>query len=417
MSAPVSARIALAFALVATSAAHATNGYLPHGYGVQAKGAGGVAAALPQDALVIATNPAGLVAVGSRIDAGAEYFRPVRESSIEGNLAGADADYPANGTSSFLIPEFAWNHLLLENVAVGVAVYGNGGMNTDYSSNPYARFASTGETYMNLEQLFVSPALAVRLGDVSTVGIALNLAFQRFEMRGIDGFTPFSADPAAVTDNGADTSGGYGVRIGWLGEVNDAITLGASYQTKTKMSEFDKYAGLFADGGDFDIPANAVVGIAVKASDSVTIGIDWQTIKYGDIGAVGNRVDPLWSGALLGSDHGPGFGWDDMRVLKVGAVYRANDRLTLRAGFSHGDQPIPQDQTFFNIIAPGVVQDHLTLGGTLAIGETSALSVAYAHAFAHDVEGEGSIPAFMGGGEANLRMYEDMIAVAWSRRL
>ena len=32
--------------------------------------------------------------------------------------------------------------------------------------------------------------------------------------------------------------------------------LGLSYQTRIFMSEFDKYAGLFAGQGDFDIPSN-----------------------------------------------------------------------------------------------------------------------------------------------------------------
>ena len=44
----------------------ATNGYFPHGYGIKAKGMGGVSTALAQDSLGGATNPAGMVCVRYR---------------------------------------------------------------------------------------------------------------------------------------------------------------------------------------------------------------------------------------------------------------------------------------------------------------------------------------------------------------
>ena len=48
-----------AFAIIAgpLTAALATNGYFSHGFGIKAKGMGGVGIALPQDAMAAATNP------------------------------------------------------------------------------------------------------------------------------------------------------------------------------------------------------------------------------------------------------------------------------------------------------------------------------------------------------------------------
>ena len=60
-------RASVALAIAGGSLAHATNGYLSHGYGIKAKGAAGVGAALPQGTLTIATNPAGLIEAGARI--------------------------------------------------------------------------------------------------------------------------------------------------------------------------------------------------------------------------------------------------------------------------------------------------------------------------------------------------------------
>jgi long-chain fatty acid transport protein len=117
----------------------------------------------------------------------------------------------------------------------------------------------------------------------------------------------FSSSPGDVTDNGYDTSTGWGARIGWTGQISQAVTLGATYQTKTSMGEFDKYKGLFAEQGKFDIPSNYAVGIAVKATPKTVVAFDIEEIKYSDSEAVSNKIDPLLSGVQLGR-YGLGFG-------------------------------------------------------------------------------------------------------------
>ena len=86
-------------------AASATNGYFAHGYGVRSIGVAGVSIALPQDGLAAATNPAGTLSVGNRLDLGVHLFRPDRGAAIRGNAYGADGDYSGNQTHNFLIPE------------------------------------------------------------------------------------------------------------------------------------------------------------------------------------------------------------------------------------------------------------------------------------------------------------------------
>ena len=62
----------LTLPLVLLSAtAQATDGYFQHGYGIRSQATGGVAIALPQDALVIETNPAGIAWLDNRADLGA----------------------------------------------------------------------------------------------------------------------------------------------------------------------------------------------------------------------------------------------------------------------------------------------------------------------------------------------------------
>jgi long-chain fatty acid transport protein len=398
---------------LAPLAAQATVGYFQHGYGVKAQSMGGVGIALPQDALAAATNPAGIAWVGNRIDVGADWFTPDRGATIAGNGAGANGTYDGNDTASFLIPEFGYNRAIGPDLTFGVAVYGNGGMNTSYAVNPFTAFGGSGPAGVDLTQLFVAPTLAWKGGNHS-FGVSLNLAYQRFKAEGIQGFAGFSASPGNVSNNGYDSSTGYGVRIGWTGQVSPAVTLGATYQTKTKMGKFDKYSGLFADQGAFDIPENYGAGVAFKVSPALTVAADVLRINYGDIPAVGNPVDCFFMGACqLGASNGPGFGWQNTTVYKIGFAYELKPDMTLRGGYVTLKQPIPANQTFFNILAPGVVQDHLTLGLSLKMAGNGELSFMYMHAFEKKVDGSGSIPLAFGGGEANLRMSQDSLGVAY----
>ncbi|MEI6600891.1 MAG: outer membrane protein transport protein, partial [Comamonadaceae bacterium] len=239
----------------------------------------------------------------------------------------------------------------------------------------------------------------------------------RFEAKGVGFFSGFSAAPGNVSNQGVDSSTGAGVRLGWTGKVAPTVTLGATWASKISGG-FDKYKGLFANGGNFDIPENYGVGIAVQANPQWTLAADLQTIRYSQTPSVGNPVSQLFAnGQPLGSNNGPGFGWKDVTVLKLGASHQYSKDLTLRAGISVANQPVPDSETFFNILAPGVIQKHLTVGTTwtLAGGELTGF---YARAFGQTVNGSGSIPAGFppagfGGGNANVRLEENIIGVSY----
>lgn len=413
---------ATAAALAAPGAAFATTGYFQHGYGLKAKGMGGAGIALPQDSIAAAINPAGMAFVGNRLDLGVDWFRPIRDSEIEGNLfPGVNGSYHANDRKNFFIPEFGYNRMIRPDLSLGVSVYGNGGMNTSYTS-PIPLFG-TSDVTMDYSQLFIAPTLAWKLNENHSIGAAFNIAYQRFKMKGLENFTfppPFNASssPGNVTNQGRDSSWGWGVRLGWTGKVSDMVTLGATYQTRTHMGKLDKYKGLFAEHGDLDVPANFGAGIAIKATPRFTLTGDVERIKYSNVKAIGNKVDCLFAGqCLLGDSDGAGFGWRDTTVFKLGASYDWSKDLTVRAGFVTLNQPVRSKQTLFNMIAPGVVEKHLTLGATWAINREHELTFAYMHAFENKVNGSNSIPPGMppgfGGGNANLKMYQNSFGIAW----
>ncbi|MFW1952434.1 OmpP1/FadL family transporter [Acinetobacter beijerinckii] len=398
-----------------TQHAFATTGYFMHGYGIKSQGNAGASTASFNDALTIASNPSGLSWIDSRVDVGATLFNPKRSAEIEGNLAGANERYSGNGREYFVLPEFAINKKVNDTVALGLAIYGNGGMNTTYKRNPYAAFGNTGEAGVDLAQLFISPAVAWRYSENQSIGIATNILYQRFEAKGISGFAPFSSDAQKLSNQGKDSATGVGVRVGWSAKLNDVVTVGANYSSKIEADKFDKYRGLFAQAGSFDVPESYAIGASFQITPALKILADAQRINYSDVDSVGHpfSLASVMAGNAFGTEKGHGFGWKDINIYKLGATYQVDPQLTLRAGYSHNNQPIPNDQTFLNILAPGVIQDHLSLGATWSVDQRQELSVAYTYGLKKKIKGNQSIPTAFGGGEANLEMDQHILGLSY----
>jgi len=228
----------------------------------------------------------------------------------------------------------------------------------------------------------------------------------------LQAFSPMSSDATKLTGGSYSHSTGFGVRLGYLGKLNDKFTVGASYSPKINMSEFDEYAGLFAGGGGFDIPENYTLGMSFQATPAVTVALDYSRINYGGIPSIGN---PSTNMTALGSADGRGFGWRDINVWKLGVQWQASSQWTLRAGLNVGDNPIQSRDVTFNILAPGVMTKHVTLGGTYAMSPTTEVSFSYMYAPENSVSGTtlfDSLPPTTGtGGTETIKMSQQSIGV------
>ncbi len=242
-----------------------------------------------------------------------------------------------------------------------------------------------GTTGVNISQALISVGYAKQFGSFK-IGAAPIFAFQTFEAIGLQAFgaPTTSVNGRALSNVGGDTATGFGAKIGAEWAVSDQIRIGASYQSKIDMDEFEKYAGLFADGGDFDIPSNYQIGLSADITPSVTVSVDYKHIKYSDAGSVSN---PSSIRQRFGSDGGPGFGWDNLDIIKIGAEWDMSDQLTWRLGYAHNSQPIDGADVTLNILAPGVVQNHFTGGGELALNDTHSFEFGLMYAPTERISG------------------------------
>ena len=314
---PLRTALVLAFGAALVPAAHATNGYFPHGFGIKAQGMGGASIATANDAFAGVNNPASSMFAGSRMELGGVLFAPTRSmgrSNVPVPLGSMFSASEQSGRSVFLIPEFGYNAVLSDKLAVGISVYGNGGMNTSYpGGNTICPNPTNGQPVMGLNplcgqgklgvdlmQLIVAPSVAYQVAPGHSVGVSPLLVVQRFEAYGAQGFAAQSQNAAALSNNGKDTSTGVGIRLGYMGKLSDKVSVGVSYSPEISMSRFDKYAGLFAEQGKFNIPANYGVGAAFQITPTVQLAADYTRINYSKVLSIGNpamSVSPMGSSA------------------------------------------------------------------------------------------------------------------------
>ena len=400
------ASLASAILLALTSqASFATNGLAPTGLGQYHKAMGGASVGNPVNTMSMASNPAAAAFIDDGYDVGLEIFSPNRTATVSEGIPGAGTTFDGNGIDNFFIPEGGYKKQINAAHSFGITVYGNGGMNTEYEVNPGF---GTGKAGIDLQQLIISPTWAMKFAEDYSVGVSVNLAYQKFKAEGIQNFTGISSSPNNVSNNGYGSSTGVGITIGLQGKIADDITAGIAYKSKTKMGKIDKYKGLFPNQGELDMPATFSVGMAWQATPKTQIAMDATHIYYADLAATGNSSHVQLP---LGSTDAAGFGWSNQSVYKIGVKQQINPKLALMAGYNHGKSPVSEGHTNFNVLAPAVVEDHASLGFEYKIDNKSSVTGSYIHTFTNEVKAD--ITQLQG---FDLEMDQDAVGIAYSRK-
>jgi len=437
-----------------SSAAMATNGYFTHGVGTESKGMAGTGVGSSENfgGIAAATNPALAVFSDEKWQVGLAVFSPSRKYTAtdsvaegQGGAFSLSAGEYDSDNDFFPIPYVARNWKLSNGNSLSFVFYGRGGMNTEWDSGQTATFDPDGQagpapisTFpglygggafgpgfvaagVDLMQAFLSVNYAMKINDNFAIGIGPVFAAQFFEAKGLPafgGYTQTFADAAlqngvgapvpSLTNNGHDSATGFGGAIGLHASTGN-FGFGLAYQSKIEMDEFDDYADLFADNGSFDIPSTLKAGVSYQASETFTINFDYERVGYSDVDSVANPIMNLFMGCFtanpavaptttgcFGGPNGGGFGWEDMDIFKFGVVWQADDKNTWRFGYSYGEQPIQSSEVLFNILAPGVMEQHLTVGWTTERASGSIMSFSLMYAPTKEVSGTSSFDPTQG---------------------
>jgi long-chain fatty acid transport protein len=414
---------------------------------VKSLGMAATGVAYPLDSLCGAYNPAGNVEICDRVDVEFVWGRDWGRAKIHGNvldsipIVSASLGAPINGTYNAFRTKnsydgnFGINKRLgaCNEWAVGLIVY-----NRNFNKTTYNKpFVLLGTSHLGMEYVHetISPIIAYKW-DCHNFGLSINYMVQRLKVNGLekldkspDFFNPLGTVALGhVTNRGYNYSTGWGFTLGWQWHVIPCVTIGLTYQPETSMRRFKKYKGFLAHKGKLNIPAMYSAGIAWTICDCVTVAFDYQRYEWDQIQALHNKL--LHNGIieLLGSKHGPGFGFRSQNFYRFGVNWQVNDCWSLRAGYRYGNTPIRRSQTVVNLLTVDTVEQFFTLGTTYAFNCCHELSGFFAYGLTHRVKGKDSIPPGIpntlvaalldqpfgfGGGEADLSAGKFALGVAW----
>lgn len=404
-------QLVIAFYLV-TSVTHATHGYFPIGYGANSKGIAGANSALPRTAIDQATNPASIAFIEKSFTSGITLFSPKRSASIDClhvPMCGA-IHQSVSDREYFVFPHIAYTNHWNDEWSYGFATYANGGMHTNYNENIYestafefvpdgagSQLQGSGPLGVSLSQMLISTSVTHRSTAGGAFGVSLLGAIQRFKSNGLQLFTPLSNAPSSLTNRGYDYSYGAGLKIGYIHPLTENLNIAGTYTTKINMSRFDKYAGLFADSGNFDIPSHLTLGLAYTPTHDVTVSFDLQKIFYRQVSSISsNGPTPdefrgnIRPERLLGAQMGIGFGWNNVLIGKVGATYRLNNHVVVLAGISHGEKAFSDNESLLNVLAPATIRTHASTGVEFDFSDFS-VALSYVRSFAQQQSLDNSV--------------------------
>jgi len=410
-------RLSLAAALVVgltfgvATNSFATNGYFMTGLGAKQIAMGGAVVAHPQDASTILTNPAGISWLPtSSTSLGGDIFVPLRYLNGQGSQSNVYV-VPSAGIAinpkgcSCQESNFVW----------GIGMYGVSGMGVDWT-NPNGlvfnqSFPAIQKVYSNMQMMEMDIAGSYRIDGHFSIGFAPVFVYQAMSLE-MDMMNPISGN---VIANNLTFQNAYGAgfNLGLVYKLNDMWQFGLAYQSKRWMQTLEwgtipntKMGGMFSDNKvrmRLDMPQTIQFGVNFSPVNNLNIEANVKWINWSN---VMDKV-PISGVSVNGQPLGSwDFNWKNQWVYMLGVEYKPIEPLTLMAGFNYGKSPIPDGQAFgWNIIAPAIMQTHLSFGASYDITPTVEVSAAYQHAFEHEQSG-----TFMGM-PVSIKMHQDEYAV------
>lgn len=429
-------RATVVAAVLATgSSAWATNGMLMEGYGPQSLAMGGAATAFDNGTAAMMNNPATLQlgANGSRLDMALGVLGPNVKSSMPGMPTAS------SGGTSYVMPAIGWVRKD-DRMSWGVGIFGQGGMGTEYGADTFLAMQSGKDVRSELAVGRVIFPVALKVNEHLNLGASLDYTWASLDMKmaasgaqlggmvtgGLGNIAAaaagLSAAPWARIDfsnsnkyTGAAKGAGWTGKLGLVFQANKDLSLGLSHHLKTNLSDMTTTAagasmsgpGGFADAGkisviNFQMPASTAVGLAWQAGPKLMVAADVKRIGWSSVmKGFSMRYDSATMGGNVNFTMPQN--WKDQTVVALGGAYQLDEAWTLRAGYNHASNPIPDGTV--NPLFPAIVKDHYTAGFGYKVSKAVSVDAAISHApTVTVVNTSGQMPLTISHGQTNYQM-------------
>lgn len=385
-----------------TTSAFATNGSNMIATGAKARGMGGTDIGVGHGAESAIANGALITSVkDTEVSFGGTIFMPKVSNSNGVNLdfsQGGTVAAPNLGDESSsadseadlnVIPSVSLVSKINDNFYWGIGMWGTAGMGVDYRDA-----TNTGQMNMvtNLQLMQFAVPLAYTTHGFSIavtpvlqygsldINYKMSPALQSAMYMSQTGALPAQTPAEKTIGSGMNSDLQFGYNIGLAYEVA-GFTVGAIYKSQIDM----EYKGVLSNAvsnmgaaytnDKLSTPAEMGIGVSYSIEGS-TIAFDYKNIA--------------WSSAKGYED----FAWEDQDVYALGYEYAAKS-WAVRVGYNYAESPI-KEQTgatagsanlssgmvnTFNLLGfPGIVESHITLGGTYNVTKLTSVDLAYVYA-------------------------------------
>lgn len=229
---------------------------------------------------------------------------------------------------------------------------------------------------------FVSSSVTSPLGGLGVVELTAIVAHQRYVSFGM-GTAAWQAREEVAGLRGSsvqEVSTGSGVRLGFSAPLSDEVSLNFGLQSKLEMDSFESFRGIYADAGDFDVPARFQTELQWGVSPNAAISLGVERVFYGEIDAFTSAALPTRFLSLLADGASPEFAWRDLTIYSLeGAVADSRGgEWSLR--YTTRQQPDPTSNLLRQALQSEFTDTNFALGYGRSLGDFGRLSMAASYA-------------------------------------
>lgn len=280
------------------------------------------------------------------------------------------------------------------NIYFGGGIYGTSGMGVNYlqPSTPLG----TIQAYSSLNFMQVAPAVAYKIGDTLSVGMALDGAAEQVSFNQTFGGQGFNLSSPSWAY-------GMGATVGFLYKYSRKVTVSGSYKsemlfTQLHWNETQEFVptgvqmtpqglqpvGVQGGPGTYSAPQLPPADRLRRCPPSSAQIHDQHGRTMDQLAQDYERIQRAWPWTGTPFVALP-LHWQNEWIGNLGAQYDSSKTMQWRGGFVYGGNPIKSADMQANLIMPAIVTTGVTFGVTQKLPMRWSLTEALMHTFQNSV--------------------------------
>jgi long-chain fatty acid transport protein len=205
-----------------------------------------------------------------------------------------------------------------------------------------------------LKNVELNPVFAYKVSENFSVGGGIRMVYSEGKVYS-DGDLLGGAAPIKREMEGDTIEWGYNVALAW--RPTPDIAVGVTYRSKIDLDE-EGEANLYLNGigrqfkanVSVPIPAALNIGISKTWNDRLTLEFVYERTYWSAYETLDFEYGEAIQPALVGYFDDPKDKlWEDTNTFRLGLTYQYNDKLTLMAGYSYDETPIPEEHVSYEL--------------------------------------------------------------------